>query len=185
MLPNYKNQTIKVILITTIICSIFFGTAGVVALTLYADDIIYNPSNSNFNANTAEDALNELYELVQNTSGTDGKIESLGTSTTHSYDMKALYPNEYQNFTVDDFVVEVKTGSNQSSSYNSDSYLSRTDHNAISVGTYTLNKNYNQTTGIFTASATISSSGHVARYNGNYWAHSGASYLTSSVYFLK
>ena len=40
-----------------------FGIGSVTALTLYADDIIYNPSNPDFAVDDAQTALDTLYEL--------------------------------------------------------------------------------------------------------------------------
>ena len=59
-----KIYTLKVVVITVIICTLVFSSIGVVALTLYADDIIYNPSNTEFNVEDAQGALDYLYTKV-------------------------------------------------------------------------------------------------------------------------
>ena len=51
-----------VLIILIAIC--LFASGGVVALTLYADDIIYNPTDSNFKVDNAQSALDELYNMI-------------------------------------------------------------------------------------------------------------------------
>lgn len=153
--------------------------SGIVCAANYlASDITYVKEDGT--ETNVSDAISELYVQANNI-----KILKLGTGTTHSYDMKSLYPNDYQNFTVDNFIIEVNSGSNNSKYSCSECYFSTTNHTSNSSGSYSLQKKYDATTGIFTASATISSSGSITRYNGTFWSHSGSSALTSSVYFTK
>ena len=81
-----------------IIGGLIFGGIGVAAVTLTAKQITYTPSNSEFNATNAEEALNKLYEMGSN-------IESiiyLGQGT--SFNVTSY--EGYQNFTADNFIVE-------------------------------------------------------------------------------
>ena len=61
-----NNKTLKAVILTAIISILLTGSIGVVALTLYADDIIYTPANTNWKIDNAESALNDLYVLTNN-----------------------------------------------------------------------------------------------------------------------
>lgn len=178
-----SSKNLRVVILTAVISAIFTCSITVAAVHMTAKEIPFTSTDETWNADNVEDAMNDLYVL--GVTANNVKMESLGTGTSHSYDMKALYPDEYQNFTVDDFVVEVKSGSNSSKYSCSQCTLNNTDHTSSSSGSYSLTKNYDATTGIFTASASVSSSGSIQRYNGTFWSHSGTSALTSTVYFFK
>ena len=52
--------------------------------------------------------------------------------------MSVLYPNDYQNFTVYNFIVEIKSGSNNSTYTCNECSLGSTKHKANSSGSYSL-----------------------------------------------
>lgn len=60
-----RKVIIKGITIGVIIGGIVFGGIGVTAVTLQANQIKYTPSNSEFNATNAEEALNEIYKIAE------------------------------------------------------------------------------------------------------------------------
>ena len=59
-----KNKFIKISLVILTIFTLVSGI-GVIAITLVADDIIYSSSHDEWNVDNAQDALDELYELVE------------------------------------------------------------------------------------------------------------------------
>jgi len=59
-----NNRTLKIVVLTSIISILLTSSIGVVALTLYADDIIYTPANTNWKIDNAESALNDLYTMT-------------------------------------------------------------------------------------------------------------------------
>jgi len=77
-----SNNNLKIVFLTVIICFLLFGGIGVVALTLYADDIIYNPTNSEFTVDNAQSALDELYQLVDESSVGDIRIRQIIVKVT-------------------------------------------------------------------------------------------------------
>ena len=85
-----KNN-IKII-ITIIICSIFFtGVTGYAVSQFYAKDIRFVSTNSNWNVDNVEDALNDLYlnsnkELALVTSFSEGSKTTKEYTFTKDYD---------------------------------------------------------------------------------------------------
>mgnify|MGYP003301650574 CR=1 FL=1 len=85
-LLNRKQSTIKGIAIGTILGGLIFGSIGVAAVTLTANQIKYTPNNEKFNATNAKEALDEIYkiaeyEIPENTyfyeEGTEGDSETI------------------------------------------------------------------------------------------------------------
>lgn len=113
--PN-KNKTLKVAVLTAIISILLTGGICVSAVALKADDIIYNPSNSEWKVDNAEDALNNLYELSANTNGgifdkvldiniMDETYDYKKTYTkTYTVNIKDKYPEVYDKLTIDNFI---------------------------------------------------------------------------------
>ena len=66
-----RKNKIKGILIGTILGGIIFGGIGAAAVTLTAEQITYTPSNEEFDVTNAQDALNELYKLSENSSNSN------------------------------------------------------------------------------------------------------------------
>lgn len=97
MLKNNKYKGIKIAVISSLITILVSGIGTVTALTLYADDIIYNPSNNAFNVDNADDALNELYKLVEGKSGGNAIV-----FTSSPVDMKQ-YTDRWAEMTTADF----------------------------------------------------------------------------------
>jgi len=66
---EYKNygrrKTIKGMLFGTIFGFLIAGGIGVAAVTLQAEQVKYTPSNSNFEAINAKEALDEIYKLAE------------------------------------------------------------------------------------------------------------------------
>lgn len=135
-----KNNFFKNILFLVALV-LSFGVGGVTALTLVADDIIYNPKNSDFAVDNAQDALDQLYDMVENYSG-GGMKSVIYLGTEKSYNIKTLYPDvDYTTLTNDNFIVGTE-GSDYS--YNGSSSTGYTCYQTS--GGYSVdlgNKNYN------------------------------------------
>ena len=69
-----KNKKIIKIFLLALTISLSFGIGGVIAITLKANDVIFNPSDSEFAVDNVEDALNKLYEVANSS---DFKEEDL------------------------------------------------------------------------------------------------------------
>lgn len=87
-----------------------------------------------------------------NTNGAGNSIfKYLGTGNT--FDIKALYPNNYKEFTVDNFIISAVSASTSAQSVdtvNSNAVSYAQSHTVNASQTVTLTKNYNAVTGILT-----------------------------------
>lgn len=127
------------------------GGISVAAVNLTAKDVKYTPSNEKFTATTAEEAMNELYNLSAELVG-KSEVIYLGTGT--SFNLTSY--QGYENFTIDNFIVEpISTSQAQVSA--------SMEHNAnyVALG-LTLNKSYSN--GVL--SANVNSFGQITNGNG-------------------
>lgn len=118
--------------------AVLFSGMTVFAYSLNLSDISYTPTNENFEVNNAQEAIDKLYELSQDTGV---EVVNLGTAATidvSSYD-------GYENFTEDNFLVTIVSFSASTSTVNG--YQS-------GGGTATVTKSYNAETGVLTISPT-------------------------------
>ena len=77
---NGKSKIIKVFLLGTVLGGIIFGGLGVAAVTLTAKDIKYTPSNEEFTATNAKEALDEIYELAESVAQIKSSIKYIDVS---------------------------------------------------------------------------------------------------------
>ena len=95
----------KKFILGIVIGGIVFGTIGsVVAYNYNAKDIGYTPSDSSWNVNNVSDAIKDL----KNGKKQSVKIVNIGQYDSldyHNIDIKSLFPNDYTNFTVNNFVI--------------------------------------------------------------------------------
>ena len=91
---------------------------------------------------------NEQIASLKNEINTKSSVEYLGTGI--SFNIKELYPNEYQNFSEDNFIVGIQSAPNVMSSRYSTGVANREDR-AHALGC-TIGKSYNAQTGILTIS---------------------------------
>lgn len=86
MVKNNKI-TLKGTLFGFLLGTLVFGGMGVVAVTLNASQIKYTPSNSNFAATNAKEALDEIYKLTDS----DIYLGNVTSGETFLKTMKDLY----------------------------------------------------------------------------------------------
>lgn len=114
-----RKSKIKGIVIGIIIGTFVTSGMGVTAVTLAAKEIKYTPSNEKFAVTNAKDALDEIYKMYD--SGINRNIikqflfsytaDWLSTTSgtvvkrTTTYDCTSI--NNYENFTIDNFGVEL------------------------------------------------------------------------------
>lgn len=156
------------------------GIGGVAALTLYADDIIYNPSNSDFKVSDAQQALDELYAMSSN--GSSGTIYKLGSCTsTATFSIANIVGKEnVGNYSSNDFLV---VSGGVSTSLEADADSSHIGHDATaSFGLSAPSVSYNNTTGVVTVGGGSWSMSIYMKYS-DQPATSGA--VTKTVYFIE
>ena len=88
-------------------------------------------------------SMSDITSGITNMGSTD--VYYLGTGT--SFDIKTLFPNDYQNFTVDNFIIEPTKVTTALVAWNSTVQPTNTKN-------VNINKTYNQSTGTFTISNT-------------------------------
>ena len=64
-MKNVNKNNLRFLLTGVTIGGLIFGGIGVAASTLTANQIKYTPSNENFKATNAEEALNEIYKIAE------------------------------------------------------------------------------------------------------------------------
>lgn len=145
-----RKKTLKWFVLGIIFGGLIFGGIGVVALTLTANQVSYSPSDTSFNVENVNDALNELYKLSSTSSSGSFTVIDLGTGrqfNVSSYD-------GYKNFTKDNFIVEPV--GNSSAGVGNNALQPGTSHkNFWPSGTYKLTKDYDETTGILKSSGKL------------------------------
>lgn len=147
-----KKDIIKVFVLGIIIGGIIFSGISVVAITLTANEISYTSSESEFTATNVKSAIDELYKISQENTGTQ-KVVDLGTGT--SFDLTSY--EGYQNFTNSNFIiVSASSMSNSGSSSFQPGYSASV--NSTVTASYSTTKSYNASSGILTAYATLSGS---------------------------
>ena len=105
-----KKYSLKDLIITGIICSVIFSGIGVAAVTLNADKIKYTPISEKYTATNAQEALDEIYNLAENS-----KVKRIVVASdvdgygAKSFDVTSMIP-EYASLTADNFALVV-TGS--------------------------------------------------------------------------
>jgi len=57
-----KSKTFKTIALTSIITTVLLGSIGVAAYNVVAKEISFTPTNSNWQVDNVEDAVNDLYD---------------------------------------------------------------------------------------------------------------------------
>lgn len=98
MIKKVLKNRMFLIIITIILTA---GTTVFATIVYNANQIGYTPSDSTWNVNNVDTALNDLYNIQKNNSL---KVYSLGTGT--SFDIKTLYPEiDYTKITEDNFIV--------------------------------------------------------------------------------
>lgn len=130
-----------------ILGGLLFGSIGVVALTLTADQIEYTPSNSEFNVNNTKDAIDELYAMTLNNN--KNNLVSLGTGT--QFDLSTY--SGYENFTEENFIVGIEKIT-ASSYFRARVGLSGggSAEFTVTAPSVTITKTYDASTGILTIS---------------------------------
>lgn len=139
MLKNNKYKGIKIAVISSLITILVSGIGTVTALTLYADDIIYNPSNTNFKVSDAKGALDKLYESISQKGGGNAVV-----FTSSPVDMKQ-YTDRWAELTNADFKVGATSAGSSASAKNGNTGTCSTN--------YTIGYSYNAATGQLTFSA--------------------------------
>jgi len=97
-------------LITGFILGIIACSGIVYAANYLASDISYEPTDASWEVNNVNDALNDLYENSKsnNEPVTNSPILIYTGSRSGSVNVKNLYPDDYMNFTVDNFLYKPK-----------------------------------------------------------------------------
>ena len=161
---------------------IIFGSIGVVAVTLTADQISYTPNDSSFSVNNTKAAIDSLYDMALNNSQ---KVVYLGTGT--SFDIKAitgLTDEEVAKLTKENFIVEI-SGTSMSNAISSNCKAgnhSYTDKQATGTTSTSLSivKNYDATTGVLTAYGTLNTTTTKTGGNSNLTLSGGSGSTTAS-----
>jgi len=71
-----KKRIVKLVL-SILICSIMFVGGGVVAVQIVAKDIIFTPTNGEWEVNNVEDAMNDLYKKINDSNVVTGTFTGL------------------------------------------------------------------------------------------------------------
>ena len=174
------KKTIITFILGGIFFSTITATA---AYVYTARDISYTPQDENWSVTNADQALTSLKEDVdslnqyrsdiveslvdkgvnvnENSSMVDIKngIDNMGATDVYylgnntTFDIKTLFPNDYQSFTSDNFIVETITGSIPSSSVNAKGTW---DSSSLSGNSsLTVSKSYNAETGQLTVGSVL------------------------------
>ena len=167
-----KIKIIKTFLIV-LISVLLLASGGVIALTLYADDIIYNPTNSEFKVDNAQDALDELYELVGNGSFIDTTY--LGTVNQTNNTVNCWLIPGYKNLTADDFIVEYISA-------NSSMYIYMNPSGAVGYCSAGMSKTYDANNGVLTIGGL---NGTHSDAHGGDFGSGGTLYVTAKVHLIK
>lgn len=86
---------------------IIAGSVAVVAVNLTANNIGFEPDDENWNVETVQAALNDLYTEKQSSRIIKLSDEDVRSNTTRTYDVSNI--EGYQNFTADNFIYGFKT----------------------------------------------------------------------------
>ena len=125
---------------------IIFGSIGVVAVTLTADQVSFTPNDSSFSVNNTKAAIDSLYDMALNNSQS---VVYLGTGT--SFDLTSY--SGYQNFTADNFIVGIqKATASGSVSVGVGLSGGGSASASVSAPSITVSKSYDASTGLLTVS---------------------------------
>ena len=134
---------------------IIVASVGIVSatVTILSYQVTYEPNDNEWNVNTVEDALDDLYTKA---SVISGNIYYLGEGT--SFDLKTIIPSvDYTKLTADNFIVEAQS----KASTTIGGFTSGGPSSDFIQGSTTLNKSYNASTGVLSAHYNVYAIGHL------------------------
>ena len=110
MKKKVNSKTLKGIMLGTLIGIIITGSVGAVAMTIDARELSYTPQNENFEANNAKEALDGLYNMMEenkNNGINENSVISFSIEA-HRTDTKVGEPSRVYSFdgaaTVSDYI---------------------------------------------------------------------------------
>lgn len=136
----------KNIIIGFVIGIIVMSGVGVVAATMYySNQISYTPTDTSWNVDNVETALNELYDEINN------KVSVIYLGTGTSFNIKTLLPDiDYTKLTIENFIVGGLSAPDMMTT-NYTTGAGNVEDKAAARG-FKIGKTYNASTGILSLS---------------------------------